>query len=289
MVTLQSLLEKEKTSFIETLKAQPDSASMIKQADNLLSRILFAYNEAEESDKVKASAYSILQTVRTSLDLIDSTGETKVYTRTAMGKQEKGNRPGRFWLLLCIGAACVFAAAALVVLTVRKSAVVIDLPVLLVLLVVGMAALFLSGSSSSSPVKNSGTVETETKPDAEKIYRHLLGTLITADHLLEDVRTEEMIEARHALEKDRDGMNQKEISLLAQLLEDAYADKSSDLSRETISHIRYYLHNRRIETVEYSREDADFFDILPGEGGTIRPALVMDGTLVKKGLAAGGR
>jgi hypothetical protein len=76
-----------------------------------------------------------------------------------------------------------------------------------------------------------------------------------------------MIDARHELEKDKDGMNQKELALLSQLLEDAYTDKNSDLAMETISHIKYYLHNRRIETVDYSKEDHAWFDILPGEGG----------------------
>ncbi len=291
MVTLQSLFEKDKASFLNTLKAQPDTASMIKAADSALSRILFAYNEQEESERVKAAAYSILTSVRTSLNLIDSFGETKVYSRQEYRKKEKsaGHSP-LFWVLLGVGAACCAGAVILLLFSMRAASIVINLPVFLVLLAAGMICLFISGMNFHTQGKQkSAEIQTETTADADKIYKHVFGILLTVDHLLADVRTEEMIDARHELEKDKDGMNQKELALLAQLLEDAYTDKNSDLAMETISHIKYYLHNRRIEAVDYSREDSAWFDILPGEGGTLRPALVMDNALLKKGLAAGGR
>ncbi len=291
MVTLQSLFEKDKELFLNTLKAQSDTASMIKAADSELSRILFKYNEQEESERVKASAYSILSTVRTTLNLIDSYGETKVYSREEYHKQEKktGHSP-LFWVLLGIGCACAVGAFILLLFSVRAVSMVINLPVFLILLAAGMVCLFLSGMNfHTQGSKKQSEIQTETVADPDKIYKHLLGIMLTVDHLLADVRTEEMIDARHELEKDKDGMNQKELALLSQLLEDAYTDKNSDLAMETISHIKYYLHNRRIEAVDYSREDHAWFDILPGEGGTLRPALVMDNALLKKGLAAGGR
>ncbi len=289
MATLQSLFEKDKQSFLNTLKSQPDTASMIKAADSALSRILFTYNEQEESERVKAAAYSILSTVRTSLNLIDSFGETKVYSREFPKQEKSGGQSPLFFGLLAAGVICTAGAVLFLLAAVRNIGEMMNLTVFLGLLAAGAVCLFFSGLNFCRQGKKSSDIRTETIADPDKICRHMLGILLTADHLLSDVRTEEMIDARHELEKDKDGMNQKELSLLAQLLEDAYTDKNSDLAMETISHIKYYLHNRRIETVDYSREDSAWFDILPGEGGTLRPALVMDNALLKKGLAAGGR
>ena len=55
-----------------------------------------------------------------------------------------------------------------------------------------------------------------------------------------------------------------------------------------IAGIRYYLHGKNVETVDYSREQAGSFELLPGKKtGTLRPALMASGKLLKKGLASG--
>ena len=59
---------------------------------------------------------------------------------------------------------------------------------------------------------------------------------------------------------------------------------------EKIDDIKYYLHKQQIEVVDYSKDTAQYFDLMPGtQSGTIRPALVADGVLLKKGLAQTGK
>ena len=90
--------------------------------------------------------------------------------------------------------------------------------------------------------------------------------------------------------------------LLAQLLEDAYGRRDEDeQAEEEISQIRFYLHGKNIDVVDWPGEPvgqsggeaavpAGWFDMMPAySGGTLRPALVADGTLLKKGLASAGR
>ena len=49
-----------------------------------------------------------------------------------------------------------------------------------------------------------------------------------------------------------------------------------------------HLHQKGIEAVEYSEENRSWFDVIPGEKReTIRPALVKDGRLLKKGIVSG--
>lgn len=288
MKTLQALFEEEKENLLSTLSSQKDIEGVIKQTDTLLGRILFRFNENEESEKVKAYAYAVMQSIRASLPLIDSTGEPEIYTYTkADGTVQK--RDLRFLLVLCIGIACCAAACVLVLLSMRAAAAVLNLPVVLILLCLGIVCIFFGGKLSRPKNSSTQKVTAEIKADPERIRRHLLAAIISADHLLDEVRTEERIEQRHQLAKEADDVDQSELRLLAQLLEDAYADKNSDLSKETISHIKYYLHSRRIQALDYTPDNASWFDILPGEGGTLRPALVIDGALLRKGLASGGR
>ena len=70
------------------------------------------------------------------------------------------------------------------------------------------------------------------------------------------------------------------------------------------SQIRFYLHRKGIDVVDWAGEDAvsgpggaaaaavnsAWFDMMPAyEGGTLRPALIADGKLLKKGMASAGR
>ena len=50
--------------------------------------------------------------------------------------------------------------------------------------------------------------------------------------------------------------------------------------------IRYYLHRKQVQTVELGGGKREWFELLPGKQEmTLRPALVRDGTLIRKGLA----
>ena len=109
------------------------------------------------------------------------------------------------------------------------------------------------------------------------------------DKNLEDIRTEERIQLRKQMKDHKDSLDKEEIDLLAHILESAYATKQTDSSVEMISQIKYYLHGKKIEVVDYSEENSAWFDFIPAyDEGTIRPAFVIEGMLIKKGLASGG-
>lgn len=77
------------------------------------------------------------------------------------------------------------------------------------------------------------------------------------------------------------------IDLLASLLE-AKASGRGELALRSLAQAEQYLHMLGIETMEYSAENAAMFDVLPtmGEARTIRPALVQDGQVIRRGTAA---
>ena len=291
MAALQDLLTKDKEKILNEITDEHDAEILKKKIDAELGRLLFLFNEEEESDRVKSVSYAIIQTLRSGISLVDSVKEASLYTRTALNRKKDKNHPAPlFWLLLGIGTGGAAGALILLLLSVRAVQMAINLPLFLILIAAALVCCFFAGKSfAGKQVHGDSSVEALISYDPEKIYRSLFGMMVTADMMLQDVRSRELIEQRHQLEKDRDSADMKEVSFLAQLLEDAYASRNTDFGMEAISHIKYYLHGKNIETLDYSRENQAWFDMLPGEGGTIRPALASGGMLLKKGLASGGR
>lgn len=97
----------------------------------------------------------------------------------------------------------------------------------------------------------------------------------------------------------RAALSEDELELFAGLLE-AETSGDSGYALDQIGNVRFYLHRQGIETVDYTQEHDSWFERMPaapGAGGvglfadrsvkTVRPALVRNGELVKKGIAAG--
>ena len=80
-----------------------------------------------------------------------------------------------------------------------------------------------------------------------------------------------------------------EIDLFSDLLAAAYS-KDAEYALEKINDVKYFLHKQQIEVVDYSDATKQYFDLMPGKQvTTIRPAMVADGKLLKKGLASTGK
>ena len=130
--------------------------------------------------------------------------------------------------------------------------------------------------------------------DPAKVWHILQGTLLGVDHSLETARelarTKDMDQRTDAA----GGMKKADLLFFSDLLENTYARRrqspSDEALTEQVETIRYYLHERGIETEDYSQQSAKWFEMLPSRGAevTIRPAFVKDGELIMKGVASGG-
>ena len=129
--------------------------------------------------------------------------------------------------------------------------------------------------------------------DQARIWHILQGTLLGADHSLETARE---LFAGAASEGSRDAsgsLKKTDLQFFCDLLENAYALRrqlpQDAAIAEQVESIRYYLHERGIETVDYSRQDGKRFELLPGddEAVTIRPAFLQDSVVVMRGIASG--
>lgn len=77
------------------------------------------------------------------------------------------------------------------------------------------------------------------------------------------------------------------LDLLTALME-AKASGRAELAMRSLDQAEQYLHMLGVELIHYDAEHAQLFDVLPtmGEARTIRPAMIKDGRMIRRGVAA---
>jgi hypothetical protein len=144
----------------------------------------------------------------------------------------------------------------------------------------------------SRPKKVSGKKEyqVDIRIDADRIYRNFRTAILSVDQSLEEICAAERWKAREkAGSIEGRTVSQSELDLFSDLLAAAYSG-DPEYALEKVEQIKYFLHRQQIEVLDYSKENAKYFDLMPGsKAATIRPATVAQGGLLKKGLASTGR
>ena len=310
-MTLQTLFEQNKERLMSAVSGA-DAASAVRAMNAELDRILYTFNDQEEDARVRAAADSMIQTAKAACSLADSAGETKIYGRTEYGNtspdKKRVSKGGLLLLALGLIAAAVTVAGALLLAS-SASPDSGGLPprwVLAGVPLLASAALFFAGMllrGGKGAAKE--TLHAEVALDATLIYDRLLSVVLVMDKQLEEVRSAVRLEEKARLREQASALDGAELELLARLLEDAYGRRGEDdQAEEEIAQIRFYLHKKNVEVVDWTADvlrrsgsketetvsNSGWFDMMPAfSGGTIRPALVADGKLLKKGMASAGR
>ena len=288
----RTLLEKDQERF-QTRLAQADTPEQtVTEIEEEMNRILLQYNESCTDERMSQAALHAMKTARASAALVNSGGEIRVYERTPSGSSGKSSGSAAlskpFFGPLAAGAACTAVGILLYAMapeSIHSFAAA--------LLIVGGIVLFWAGTrfgaGKAVPLKRDQIFE--SKPDPEKIYRHLHTLLTVVDQTLEDVRLNgEADSATPLLTGKEAGIPDEELQLLRGLLETAYTQDDRDAGDASISDIRFYLHKHGIDVVDYNVETSKWFNLMPSKGqGTLCPALVREGTVLIKGTAAAGR
>ena len=289
MATMQALLEKDKERFLNNMSAAKSSAEAVAAVEEQYSRILSAYNEKEENERIRNTAVFLTETASSTAGFLNCDGESVIWSRSQYRPGvSKPKRSGWFAFFLILGIlALIGAGAELIYLT---DAFPPSNEMIIGLAIAAAAALFLFLSgifSAKKKEENRQELYAETIPDGEKTYHILLNSVLTMDRILEQVRNEELLAEKKALMEEKDSMKKEDIRLLSDLLESAYAE-NSEYGRQIVSELKFYLHRKNIDVVDYDGSNRDYFELMPSESaGTIRPALVIAGSVLRKGLAAG--
>ncbi len=295
---MTDILEKDKENLITEITGAGTAEKAVRVLENETDKLLIRYNEQCDSENERDAAAYMMQAVRLALPLIDSAGRTKVWERGG-DKADKGDRKGKAgipFILLTIAAIALIAygLAPLVTVSVANAGKEGSMDLLMrSLFVIGGAVMaFFAGALSRSKTGGTGKKEhqVEIHVDASKIYRHYRTAVLSVEQSLEEIKAKERWDKREQAGNidGRQAMT-PEIELFSDLIAASYSG-DPEYALEKLDEIKYYLHRQQIDVIDYSKETAQYFDMMPGaKGGTIRPALVADGALLKKGLASTGK
>ena len=296
-MTLTEQLEQDRERLLADLEGAGDPVRVQAVMGAELDRLLFRYNEQCQDEREREAASGMMQTARMALALTDSAGEVKIWENARAAQRTSGWRILLGLPLVLLAAACACAVLALVTLGNNPESTLPNLVSAAVLLAAASAAAFFAGWLAQNPErslrKKAGrgketSRRTEILTDPQKLYRCLHNILLTIDRNLADIRSAEGWKKREQAGQASQ-IEGRTLELCLSLLE-AACSGDGNYALERMEDVRYFLHEKGIETVMYSKEHADWFDMLPGSRtGTVRPALTEEGVLLKKGLAVGGK
>ena len=293
---MTEILDKDKASLITELANAATAEKSIRVLENETDKLLLRHNEQCGSEIVRDTAAYMMQAVRLSLQLIDSTGQTKVWEHEQKDRNaRKGSAVTVPAALLIIAGICLciygMLPHILTVMAGTDTASRNDVFIQLGAVFGGLLAGILGGVFVHRPtVRKKKEQHVEVHVDADKLYRYYRTAILSVDQSLEEVGAKERWDKREqAGSIDGRPATTPEIDLFADLMAASYSG-DPEFALEKIDEIKYYLHKQQIETVDYSDATRQYFDLMPGtKAGTIRPALIADGKVLKKGLASTGK
>jgi len=298
--SLAAFLEQDKDMVMAQLSADRTQENAVRVLEKETDRLMY---RAGAFDARKApAAQGMLQVLKSALPLTATVSEVQTWEKSAKKDAGKGSvRPPALSMVCGIaGILCVIAGL------IGPGAFSGFTRIFQVLWTAAGCALLLAGgylagrSRRMEGRQKTGSVRAQDEEiqqtflvDQARIWHILQGTLLGADHSLETARE---LFAGAASEGSRDAsgsLKKADLQFFCELLENAYALRrqfpQDAAIAEQVESIRYYLHERGIETVDYSRQDGKWFELLPGddEAVTIRPAFLQDSVVVMRGIASG--
>ena len=282
----KELLENDKKRLMDRLGQAGSTDQTVDICGEEIGRLLLRYHEENKDEQMARAAAISLQTLRAAVPLIDSVGDIRLFERV---NDSDRDRKGGSWAVLFTLGVCLTVMAAVFFAFVPEAFRWTGF----VSMAAGAVLLFLGGSlfGRKKPVKLKKEQYMEAYPDPEKIWRNLSAAMTVIDRNLDEVHEQSRIEVEAAAEAaaGRSGASEEELQLFAGILESAYSRKEESDAKAIISDIRFYLHKKEIDIVDFDQEHERWFHRMPSKrSGTLRPALVKGGTVLVKGMAAGG-
>lgn len=270
-------LEKDRERLMAALYKDRSAARASQAIREELDRLLVQYNEQTDEEYLQLAAAQMLQSAGLMAPLMEAVNDSRIWEeKTAPAK---GNKTVPVMLII-LGVLLTGLFVVLVLAAGISPWYYAILGPAVLSLVIGTWMLARAG-------KPRGRESVEMMVDPAKVYQTLYGMVLVVDRSLEDLKAERLTGQRR--ENRLNGPVPEEIlALCTELLEAAYSE-DGEAALESIGAVKFYLHQKNIQVVDYSGEHDGWFEMIPSPtAGTIRPALVYDGMVLRKGLAAGG-
>lgn len=294
-LSLTALLDEDREMVLSNLARDAALPAAQETLEKAVDRLMYRYTEACDDPVLRQSAQHILQAVKNTLPMISAVGEARTWNRQAEPTKRKGLSLGLMGTSLLAAGLVLVVAAVLGILIAGRLTGPLALLKALLPAGLGCGALFWAGIQAARPGQARldppppEALRTEFLADGEQAWHCLRGAVLQADGQLERIREGRLIEQQQRAQAAPGGKVETDaLELFAELLESAYAS-GDESARESISAIRFYLHNAGVDVADYAPQRESWFEFLPAPcAGTIRPALVSGDRLLKKGLAARG-
>ncbi len=311
----KKLLEEDRQKIRDELAQAEEPCDAVDILGREMDRILYRMSAADDDHESPVLSRLAIQTAKGALPLVDSCGEVEVFQKLEAGKTGVRREEAGWYVLLPPGILSGLIAVFLPSWGPGGAALGV-IGFLLMLICAGLC--FFSGlrfagygksrrdpggSRADKTYRDSG-LRTVVHPDPEKICHHMSVLLQIMDENVSAARKD--LEAQMSPLPGGKGAPEassvggpdfqaspagQAVSLFADLLEDVYALRDTPYGAEMLTRIRYFLHNNGIEIQDYSSAGTgsggpEAFELVPGEcDETIRPALIRNGTVIRRGLA----
>lgn len=144
-------------------------------------------------------------------------------------------------------------------------------------------ALLLAGARGGGEQRNV-RARGKTVIRADEMIRRTAALCAAADTCVSDLA---LLDKEAGMARLSGSADEAMIDLLVSLME-AKASGRDDVAMRSLSQAEQYLHMLGIDVLDYDEVHAAYFDMLPtmGEARTIRPALIREGRVMRRGTAA---
>ncbi len=289
-MAMQDYLEQDREQLSESLRQAGTAEKAAEVLHKELDYLLLRHNEQCSIPAERDAAAYMIQSLQLAVPFVDTIGETRVWERTDNVRKDAAKKMSKWQLALLAGTAVCLAGALGISIGQMKQVSLSGVILLLAFMAGGTVCAFFLGSRQPKKAgrNDERQQQVEVRPDTEKIVRQLRTAILAIDRNLLEVGREEAFEQSRAQAEAVHAGDPAEWELLSGFLEALYSE-DGQYALDQCGQVRHYLHRRGIETVDYSEETKAMFDFLPSmEAGTIRPALVSGGKVLKKGLASKG-
>ena len=319
MEKLVSFFDAQKDNLSRDLSACREAPDIVQSVtEPYLDKILVQYNEQAENDAQRNAAAMMVSTLKMSLSLTGCLAESEARgllssgtgsARGTLGRLSEAKKRYLPFALVLIGA--LFILAAIISLMTGNTGNAGEAGVLKILLsllvsAAGAAMIFAGGRMSSGALQGAASGSGSGKkaflqksylPDTDKIIRSLRASLTVIDHELENLPAQYFGSAGGKTDINAAGqeilgaaadLSGDELELMSSLIE-AACSEDGPFALERLTEVAAFLHSRGYELDSPRDDNSGFFDVMPGKRSRlVRPALVKDGVLVKKGLLISG-
>ncbi len=306
-MTFTDLLDQSKETLLTQLSDAESPERTTAVLEEALDRLLLRYNSACEDARQKDIAGYLIQTAKSGLPILTAIDEPRVWEQAeTSGNRVSTKAQRRAARIQLCGRILLFAGLLLTLLSLcllvirgiltPKEAMTEGLMLLSGILVLFTAGILL-GRGRILPGNTAHTYRVEQRMNAERLVQVLKQQLMIIDHNLTDAASAAAWDARKqagavsaawGTAEDKI-LPEDELLLLSDLLENAYGARqtSKEDAEEQISQVRYYLHRHGIELKDFDPKQDNLFEVIPApRTETLRPAMLHEGHLVRKGLAS---